>query len=323
MYSPEEKLKKMMFFGKIEIRHSQYTDEFHIWLPVKLRPVYATEYIVDLNAVGNDIFGKTINEAIDKMFSLLTDNGFWVQSSGERFRFFNGAFMNVNEIPSNMETEIHEKLESNETEKNNIQPWYQRAIEGLNLPSKTSLVVELIKQRIDPKNSNKMDEIQKEIDLLRADEGDQRFEDLMNDYIIKTKGWTIEEDGFIKEFAYLKEKKKAPSPVFLKLVSILGGTSTIPDTVVKPTIKQERFRYTSENSDRNSNGNNTNQSNFNNPQSRIYQSQKQEEYDWEYYEEQNRINEMEHDDWLAKEEMAESSYEDDLRYLQRVEDGEE
>jgi hypothetical protein len=318
MLSPEEKLKRMMVFGKIEIRHSQYTDEFHIWLPIKLRPVSAPEYIVDLNAVGNDIYGKTINEAIDKMFTLLTSDGLWIQpSSGGRFRYYNGTFRNKNEIP--VTSPISNTAESRNKTKFDInKPWYKRAVQQLNLPSKTTLLAELIIQKIDSNNPKEKEEIQKEIELLQSDDGDQRFEDLMNDYIIRAKGWTIDEEGFIKEFDYLKEKKREISPVFNKLVSILGGTT--PNAVVKPSSGQKRFIYTEKNTESNRNK----QTTLHKPQQVQSQSEKQqEEYDWEYYEKQHQIDKMEYEDWLAKEEMAQSSYEDDLRYLERVEDGEE
>lgn len=96
---------------------------------------------------------------------------------------------------------VEKKKEENTV--GNPKPWFKKAVDNLSLPRKVAFIGELTIQQIDAKDKAESDEIQKEIDRLKSDKGDDRFEVLMNSYIIPTKKWTITESGKIAEFAYL------------------------------------------------------------------------------------------------------------------------
>lgn len=82
-------------------------------------------------------------------------------------------------------------------------PWFERAVKALAVPRKVALIGELTMQQIDSEDETESDEIQKEIDRLKSDKGDDRFQVLMNGYIVEAKGWKVTESGKLADFAYL------------------------------------------------------------------------------------------------------------------------
>lgn len=96
------------------------------------------------------------------------------------------------------------KKEEKEVEKkDNAKPWFKRAVDKLTAPRKNAFIGQLAMQKAQSKDPKEQAEIQAEIDKLTAEGGDERFKKLMNGYIIKAKGWTVDASGQIAEFAYL------------------------------------------------------------------------------------------------------------------------
>lgn len=75
----------------------------------------------------------------------------------------------------------------------NVKPWFQKAVENLIVPRKTSLVGQLTIIELACKEETEKAEINAEIDrLLDKEKGDARFNQLLEGYILETKGWELD-----------------------------------------------------------------------------------------------------------------------------------
>lgn len=103
-----------------------------------------------------------------------------------------------------VEEAVIEEAVVEEVAKKEPKAWFKKAVDNMTLPTKGDLLSRLIFLQLEESTSDKMkEEIQKEIDKLQAEDGDKRFARLMNLYIIKSKGWTVEATGKVAEISYL------------------------------------------------------------------------------------------------------------------------
>ncbi|MCM3410193.1 hypothetical protein [Metabacillus litoralis] len=89
-------------------------------------------------------------------------------------------------------------------------PWFKCAVDQLTSPSKQIFIGELVILKLESKDEEEKKEIQTEIERLSSVDGDKLFENYLENYIVKRRGWTLNLDGTIKEFEYLYREPKQP-----------------------------------------------------------------------------------------------------------------
>jgi len=97
---------------------------------------------------------------------------------------------------------VEAKKEEEAVEKKETKSWFKAAVAKMNILSKNNLMSELIMLKVETKDPEVKKEIELEIEKLKGEEGDARF-DKMKGFISTSKGWAVDASGKVADALYV------------------------------------------------------------------------------------------------------------------------